>query len=75
MIILQGSTGQNQPEPGAVVLLDDGCELGVGILHAVTFINDQMEPFDSAQHGAIPDDELVCREKNLEFALADPVLQ
>ena len=54
-----------------VVLCDGTAQFGVGVLHAVTFVDDHVQPLDFTQDRSVLDDKLVRGEENLELPAAD----
>lgn len=59
---LEWSTGQDEAIARMVILSQHKRQLGLGVLHSVTFVNDHMHPFDFAQDRAILDDIFKCRQ-------------
>lgn len=72
---LKRCTGQNESIASMIKLAKHLDKSRVGVLHAVTFINNQMQPTDLAKNRAILDDVLKGRKKHLEFTETDIRLQ
>ena len=73
-VVLQRSTGENEAEASVVVLSQDGRQLAMRILHAMTLINDHIEPFNLGQETAVLDNVLIGGEHDIEFSVFDLLL-
>ena len=69
--VLEWCTSQDKTEACVVVLCDGTAQFGVGVLHAVTFVDDHVQPLDFTQDRSVLDDKLVRGEENLELPVAD----
>lgn len=58
-----------------VVLSQYHGQLGLGVFHSVTFINDHMDPSDFTQNGAVFDDIFKRGQQDLEAAVFNVMLQ
>src|ERR1700754_3996592 len=57
-----------------VVLCDGAAELGAGVLHTMSFVDNHVKPLDFAKDRPIFDNEFVSGEQDLEVAVSDLLL-
>jgi hypothetical protein len=65
---LKRCTSQNKPVSSGVILVQSLRQLGLDVLHPVSFIDNHVNPFDLGQQRSFLDDVLVRRHTDLEVA-------
>ena len=68
---LERRSSENEAVARRVVRREGDGELALRVLHAVTLVDDHMDPLDLGEEGTILDDVLVRREEDLEAALTN----
>lgn len=63
--VLQRRAGQDEAELGVVILVEGLRQLGLGVLHSVSFVNDHVHPLRTGQIRSISNDELVGGDADL----------